>query len=364
MTTADSEHAVLTEATADNSLREQDNRCTTMPSKQSSNRSRHVHSDQLLMDPANWLRSFLKTMALAAQEEPMLLEAGPEVARNVTRAKGCSHMSRPQQTAPGIRYCSQGTGETNRPTPTIHHSPGHQQQRPSNTSSSGILSSITSRSQSQSSTSSSNTDTQPNNTKSDDTNLSRDSMDPNTPEKPLSSSVSSSDPATTNTPSTSNTYQPSHTNATKHMPSNHDTVRSEITSIDLSSSTLLYSTNQVLQERLMQTTAFLHRTFSPTYRVGNLYIDSWTNGTQKRGLERLKTSVERGDAFMLMRNTAVQLKSLVVRSLAASRSRAIESERERLRSTGADQRSSSSSGEQGANKEKGSNSSNSGEGRR
>lgn len=85
MTTADSEHAVPTEATAVHSLREQDNRCTTMPSKQSSDRSHHVHSDQLLMDPANWLRSFLKTMALAAQEEPMLLEAGPEVAHNVTR---------------------------------------------------------------------------------------------------------------------------------------------------------------------------------------------------------------------------------------------------------------------------------------
>ncbi|KAF9388814.1 hypothetical protein CPB97_000340 [Podila verticillata] len=365
MTTADSEHAVPTEATAVHSLREQDNRCTTMPSKQSSDRSHHVHSDQLLMDPANWLRSFLKTMALAAQEEPMLLEAGPEVAHNVTRAKRCSHMSRPQQTAPGIRYCSQGTGETNRPTPTIHHPPSHQQQRPSNTSSSGILSSITSRSQGQSSTSSSNTDTQPNNTKSDDTNLFRDSMNPNTPENPPSSSVSSSDPATTNTPSTLNTYQqPLHANATKHTPSNHDTARSEITSIDLSSSTLLYSTNQVLQERLMQTTAFLHRTFSPTYRVGNLYIESWTNGTQKRGLERLRTSVERGDAFMLVRNTAVQLKSLVVRSLAASRSRAMESERERLKSTGTDQRPSSSSGEQGANKEKGNNSSNSGEGRR
>lgn len=114
----------------------------------------------------------------------------------------------------------------------------------------------------------------------------------------------------------------------------------------------------------MQTTAFLHRTFSPTYRVGNLYIESWTNGTQKRGLERLRTSVERGDAFMLVRNTAVQLKSLVVRSLAASRSRAMESERERLKSTGTDQRPSSSSGEQGANKEKGNNSSNSGKGRR
>lgn len=37
------------------------------------------------MDPTNWLRAFLKTMALAAQEEPMLLKAGPEVARNATR---------------------------------------------------------------------------------------------------------------------------------------------------------------------------------------------------------------------------------------------------------------------------------------
>ncbi|KAG0038633.1 hypothetical protein BGZ82_011364 [Podila clonocystis] len=326
-----------------------------MASKQSSNRSRtHLHSDQL-MDPAGWLRAFLKTLTLATQQEPMLLEANREVARNVTRAKGCSNLSKPQQTAPGIRHCSQGAGETNRSTPAIHHPPAHQHQqpqRPNAASSSGILSSITSRSQGQSSTPS-NTDTQPNNTKSNDTTLSRDGKDPEP--SPPSSSVSSFDSAT-NTSSTSNTYQP-HSSAAKHSPANHDTVRSEIASIDLSS-TLLFSTNQVLQERLMQTTAFLQRTFSPTYRVGSLYIESWTNGTQKRGLDRLKTSVERGDAFMLMRNTAVQLKSLVIRSLDASRSRAMEIER--VKSAGTGQRPS---GKHGANKEKGESGSNSGEGR-
>ncbi|KAF9314710.1 hypothetical protein BG003_003905 [Podila horticola] len=351
MTEADSEHAVPTGATPENSLREQDNRCTAMPSKQASSKSHtHLHSD-LVMDPAGWLRAFLKTMTLAAQEEPMFLQTSPEVARNVTKAKGCSHLSRPQQTAPGIRYCSQGTGETNHSTPTIHP-PGHQHnlQRPSTTSS-GILSSITSRSQGQPS-SPSNTDAQSNNTKSNDPTLSKD-RDPEP--SPPPSSLSPSD-LTISTPSTSNAYP--HSSVAKHSPSNHDTARSEITSIDLSSSTLLYSTNQVLQERFVQTTAFFQRTFSPTYRVGSLYIESWTNGTQKRGLERLRTSVERGDALMLVRNTAVQLKSLVVRSLAESRSKAMQIERER--STGTDQRSSN---KQGSNKEKGSNSSSSGEGR-
>lgn len=85
MTEADSEHAVPTGATPENSLREQDNRCTAMPSKQASSKSHtHLHSD-LVMDPAGWLRAFLKTMTLAAQEEPMFLQTSPEVARNVTK---------------------------------------------------------------------------------------------------------------------------------------------------------------------------------------------------------------------------------------------------------------------------------------
>ncbi|KAG9072385.1 hypothetical protein KI688_000155 [Linnemannia hyalina] len=93
-------------------------------------------------------------------------------------------------------------------------------------------------------------------------------------------------------------------------------------------SALLFSTSQEFHQVWSQTTAFLHRTFSPTYRVSHLYWDSWTNGTQRRGLERLKTSVLRGDAFRLMQNTTVQLRSLWNRSIAESTARASEIERQ------------------------------------
>ncbi|KAH7059294.1 hypothetical protein BKA57DRAFT_498353 [Linnemannia elongata] len=93
-------------------------------------------------------------------------------------------------------------------------------------------------------------------------------------------------------------------------------------------SALLFSTSQEFHQVWSQTTAFLHRTFSPTYRVSHLYWDSWTNGTQRRGLERLKTSVLRGDAFRLMQNTTVQLRNLWNRSVAESRAHATEIERQ------------------------------------
>ncbi|KAK3838690.1 MAG: hypothetical protein JOS17DRAFT_302991, partial [Linnemannia elongata] len=93
-------------------------------------------------------------------------------------------------------------------------------------------------------------------------------------------------------------------------------------------SALLFSTSQEFHQVWSQTTAFLHRTFSPTYRVSHLYWDSWTNGTQRRGLERLKTSVLRGDAFRLMQNTTVQLRNLWNRSIAESRAQASEIERQ------------------------------------
>ncbi|KAF9137123.1 hypothetical protein BG015_002837 [Linnemannia schmuckeri] len=93
-------------------------------------------------------------------------------------------------------------------------------------------------------------------------------------------------------------------------------------------SALLFSTSQEFHQVWSQTTAFLHRTFSPTYRVSHLYWDSWTNGTQRRGFERLKTSVLRGDAFRLMQNTTVQLRNLWNRSVAESKAHASEIERQ------------------------------------
>ncbi|KAF9285477.1 hypothetical protein BGZ68_003829 [Mortierella alpina] len=65
------------------------------------------------------------------------------------------------------------------------------------------------------------------------------------------------------------------------------------------------------------TTAFLYRTFSPTYRICRLYADSWNNGTQRRGLERIKTSVVRGDAFTLVRNTTTQMQDVWRRVMVA-----------------------------------------------
>lgn len=58
------------------------------------------------------------------------------------------------------------------------------------------------------------------------------------------------------------------------------------------------------------TTAFLYRTFSPTYRTTRLYIDSWSNGTQRRGLERIKKSVVRGDAFSLIKGSTTHMKGV------------------------------------------------------
>ncbi|KAG0264304.1 hypothetical protein BG011_007052 [Mortierella polycephala] len=72
------------------------------------------------------------------------------------------------------------------------------------------------------------------------------------------------------------------------------------------------------------TTAFLYRTFSPTYRVCRLYVESWTNGSQLRGLERIKTSVVRRDAFTLVSNASAQMKDVWQQVMAAYRAKAAE----------------------------------------
>ncbi|KAF9370374.1 hypothetical protein CPB97_002782, partial [Podila verticillata] len=86
-------------------------------------------------------------------------------------------------------------------------------------------------------------------------------------------------------------------------------------------STLVHTAGLAIQQQLIQsknaTAAFFYRTFSPTYRVSNLYIDSWSNGSQLRGLARIKTSVVRGDAFTLIRSTTVQMKDVWHQVLAA-----------------------------------------------
>ncbi|KAF9914257.1 hypothetical protein BX616_008645 [Lobosporangium transversale] len=83
------------------------------------------------------------------------------------------------------------------------------------------------------------------------------------------------------------------------------------------------SATTVVQERLIHsmnaTTAFLYRTFSPTYRVSKMYVDSWTNGSQRRGLERIKNSVVRGDAFTLVRGATTHMQSVWNQVMAAYR---------------------------------------------
>ncbi|KAF9196528.1 hypothetical protein BGZ50_009529 [Haplosporangium sp. Z 11] len=72
------------------------------------------------------------------------------------------------------------------------------------------------------------------------------------------------------------------------------------------------------------TTAFLYRTFSPTYRICRLYVESWTNGSQLRGLERIKTSVVRGDAFTLVSNASAQMRDVWQQVMAAYRAKAVD----------------------------------------
>ncbi|KAG0347231.1 hypothetical protein BG004_008144 [Podila humilis] len=330
-------------------LREQEN-CRTAPK---SNQSLRPHLQP--MDPVNWLRAIVGTTTfIRTQEEamPMLLEVSPPV-RNLNNDKGCSHMLKPQRNSPGIRYCSQRTEETNRPTAaSLHHPPGSHQKPPGgitpHTAPSRILSPTDSRAQGPQVPSACASPPSPTDPQSrtlsnplSASTLSRDSRDQSNPNSlsPSQSSSSQSSSASTSTP-TANTLPASTASASNHHHQQQQqqpqpahvtsTSRQEISRVNLSTSTLFRTTNQVLQEHLTQTVAFLQRTFSPTYRVGNMYLESWSNGTQRRGLERLKTSLERGDAFTLMRSTAIQVKALWARGIAASRLRATESERERL----------------------------------
>ncbi|KAF9575907.1 hypothetical protein EC968_001290 [Mortierella alpina] len=108
--------------------------------------------------------------------------------------------------------------------------------------------------------------------------------------------------------------------STSAPPSHHSAL------ILLSSSAFLHSAIEMTQKGLSRskdaTSAFLYRTFSPTYRICRLYVDSWNNGTQRRGLERIKTSVVRGDAFTLVRNTTTQMRDVWRRVMVAYRLKA------------------------------------------
>ncbi|KAG0087431.1 hypothetical protein BGZ92_007328 [Podila epicladia] len=65
------------------------------------------------------------------------------------------------------------------------------------------------------------------------------------------------------------------------------------------------------------------------YRFSNLYIDSWSNGSQLRGLDKIKTSFVRGDAFTLVRNTTAQMRDVWNQVLAARASQKKVSKRQK-----------------------------------
>ncbi|KAI1316077.1 hypothetical protein EDD11_010466 [Mortierella claussenii] len=125
---------------------------------------------------------------------------------------------------------------------------------------------------------------------------------------PSPSSSSSSSPSSSSTPSSSSPAGNSDSVTKKRS--------TAYVGAGTSTSALLFSTSQEFGHIWDQTTAFLHRTFSPTYRVGHLYLESWTNGTQKRGLERLRTNILRGDVFLLVKNMTVQLRDRFKQAIA------------------------------------------------
>ncbi|KAF8975487.1 hypothetical protein BGZ46_009076 [Entomortierella lignicola] len=226
---------------------------------------------------------------------------------------------------PGLRHYSQGTEETSRPKPSIHP-PARSVSRSQNLPTKSTLGTD------QSDINSSNSDTQSQtqrtgspsasvtptipiafvrsnmaSTSSSTTTSSRnneDSEENSSP--PPSSSSSSPSPSSSSTPSTPTSASGRSGSATSNT----------VFGTRSSTSTLLISTTQEFNQIWAQTTAFLYRTFSPTYRLGNLYIESWTNGTQVRGFERLRTSLLRGDPFALLHNMTGRLQGLWRRSIA------------------------------------------------
>ncbi|KAG0095082.1 hypothetical protein BGZ93_006335 [Podila epicladia] len=105
------------------------------------------------------------------------------------------------------------------------------------------------------------------------------------------------------------------------------------TSNPAGASALMHAAGLAIQQQLIQsknaTVAFFYRTFSPMYRFSNLYIDSWSNGSQLRGLDKIKTSFVRGDAFTLVRNTTAQMRDVWNQVLAARASQKKVSKRQK-----------------------------------
>jgi len=117
------------------------------------------------------------------------------------------------------------------------------------------------------------------------------------------SSSSSSSPATTTADSTST----SHTTPSKTLPFLPPlTTRIVLPALD----TIVPMAQKQLIRSKDATVAFFYRTFSPTYRISQLYVDSWSNGSQKRGLERIQKAFLEGNAFTLVKAATSNMKDV------------------------------------------------------
>ncbi|KAG0055985.1 hypothetical protein BGZ83_006752 [Gryganskiella cystojenkinii] len=147
---------------------------------------------------------------------------------------------------------------------------------------------------------------------------------PSTSSPSPSTSTSSSSPSSSTSP----------TKTTNPTPSSILSSTSDKTTIILSQLTL-EKIGQAVQNGMIYskdaTMAFFYRTFSPTYRVSQMYIDSWTNGQQRRGIERMQKSVVNGNAFALVKGATTHMKDVWNQVKAAYKVKAANAKREAAR---------------------------------
>jgi hypothetical protein len=79
------------------------------------------------------------------------------------------------------------------------------------------------------------------------------------------------------------------------------------------------------------TVAFFYRTFSPTYRISRMYYESWFNGSQRRGLERIQKSFVQGNAFALVKGATTHMKDVWKQVMEAYKVKAAKAKVEKAR---------------------------------
>ncbi|GJJ75988.1 hypothetical protein EMPS_08346 [Entomortierella parvispora] len=111
-------------------------------------------------------------------------------------------------------------------------------------------------------------------------------------------------PTTTATANTENSASTSHTKTLPFLPS--FTTPIVLPALE----TVIPMAQRQLIRSKDATVAFFYRTFSPTYRISRLYIDSWSNGGQKRGLNRIQKAFVEGHAFTLVKGATLHMKDV------------------------------------------------------